>query len=305
MADAQAGIWSVDWLVQNSQRKYPLHEDASITDTTGTMKIPNDFIVDMIWPVHADATVDPTLFHIIGIGVFGTGVTVSIGYNGTIIGSVSIDAATFVRNQTFLIAGTGNFFDSVGKIVIGTLDSIKQFAGSYTFDLANGQLEPTVIKPDVRGVNAIYLKNGTEISDPLQDDLVIQAGERMKIDLVDIPGEPSRIVFNAVDGLNLNAGCECSENQDLPCVKTINGIQPDTDGDFKLLEDECLKLEGISNGIQLTDACAKPCCGCEELQVVQQTLEFMVQQVTSLENQASRLEAAIQTMEINLLSGTQ
>ena len=303
MSGAAQGITSLDWLAENSQRRYPLHEDAGLRDSSNSFSIPNDFIVDLVLMVHADSAIDVTLFHVISIGVFGSGVSISIGYNGTTIGTVAIDTATFTRNKTFLFTGSGSFFDAVGKIVIGTLETVVQSAGFFSFDVANGCLEPSVIRPDIRGVSSVKLQNGTDVSDPIQDDIVLQAGRNFMITLVPppFPGEPSRIVFNAISGEGLNQGCSCDEAADLPCVKTINGILPDNAGNFALLGDDCLTLDAISNGLQLKDECAKPCCGCTELDVLNTTLGTVMTQVLTLENLGSRLEQAIQTLQTNLL----
>lgn len=303
MANGAQGIFNTGWLNGNSLRKYPLHDDATARDLTDSFSIPNDFIVDLIWPVHADGSVDPSLFHIIGIGIFGSGVTVSLGYDNVPIGSVSIDATTFEKNQTFFIHGTGDFFDTVGKITIGTLDTVRDFAGSFAFDVAGGELVPTVVKPDVRGVSAIYLRNGTETSDPIQNDVILQAGQRMVLNVVPgLPGEPDRIIFDAVDGVNLNTGCGCEENADLPCVKTINGILPDFNGNFTLQGDECLVLDEIANGLQMVDECADPCCDCRELNVVIDTMNQIVNQVASFEALMGQMESAISQMQANILA---
>lgn len=303
MAGGAQGIWNVDFLNSNSQRKYPLHDNATLKDTSNTFSIPNDFIVDLLWPVHADGTVNPALFHIIGIGIFGSGVTVSLGYNGESIGSVSIDANNFSRNQSFFISGTGPFFDTVGKITIGSLDTVRKFAGSFLFTVAAGQLVPTVVKPDIRGISALYLRNGNETSDPLQNDIILQGGQRMVLNLVPgLSGEPDRIVFDAIDGVNLNTGCGCEENADLPCIKSVNGVLPDFNGNFTLQGDECLILNEIANGLQMVDECSDPCCDCRELSVVIDQANMMVTQVTSFENLLGQLAAAISTMQANLLA---
>jgi hypothetical protein len=300
-------IWQVEWLNSNSQRKYPLHEDAGVTDTSGSVKIPNDFIVDLLWPVHVDDTVDPEKFHILRIATFGTGVTVSIGYDGTAVGSVSIDSASFTPNQTFFIQGVGDFFDTFGKIIIGSLSNILKLAGSFEFDLANGRLEATVIKPDLRGVNAIYLQNGTDLSAAIQGDVVFQAGRNflMTFDEGDgTPADPHKIVFNAVEGAGLNTECACDEATEGPCIKRINGIEPDGSGDFFISGSECVTLASIANGVQLTDECAKPCCGCAELEIVTNTLKDIVAQINGLEGLALRLETNILQMEFNLINST-
>ena len=300
--NAQA-ILNADWYDENSQRKYPLNEDATALDDSGTFSIPNDLIVDLLWPVQADLSIDPTLFHIAGIAVFGTGIALSLGYDGSVIGMVSIDANSFSRNQTFLIQGTGAFYDTVGKIVIGSLDTVKKLAGAFTFVKNNGvaaRLVPTVIRPDIRGVSALYLKNGDELSGPFQDDIVLMGGQNMLITRqAGVGGEPDRIVFNAISGLNLNEDCQCGENAALPCIRRINGVGPDENGDFTLLEDACLKLQPITNGLQLTDECSQPCCGCNELKVVRDALELMITRAQAAENVMSQLESAIALLQTN------
>jgi hypothetical protein len=296
-------LWNIDWLNANSQRRYPLHDEAGLLDTTGSFKIPNEFLVDLLWPVHADPSIDPTKFHIAAIGIFGTGVTVAIAYDGDVIGSTAIDSTTFARNNAYPILGSGDFHDTVGKIVVGSLEELLKSAGSFQFDLANGRLVPTVIRPDVRGVSAIFVQNGDDLSDPIQDDVILQAGRNFLINYVTgLPGEPNRIVLSAIDGAGLNDDCECNENADLPCIKTINGIEPDGSGDFTLLGDDCLELQTIANGIELVEQCAKPCCGCDELTIVQDALNQLSNGVFSLENLASRLEASLQVISTNLLS---
>lgn len=299
---AGEGVWNVDWLNENSQRRYPLAEDATVFDTSGSFTLPDDFIVDAIIPVHADPSIDPSLFHVAAVNIFGAGVTVALGYNGTIIGSIAIDVASFVRNNSYTISCTSPFFDTIGKIVIGSLDTVLQSAGSFSFDLAGARLVPTVIKPDIRGISAIYIDNNGTLSAPIQNDVVLQAGRNFLINVVSVPGEPDRIVFNAIDGSEMAQGCDCDENSALPCIKTINGIPPDPSGNFTLLGDDCLLLDQIANGIKLNDQCSKPCCGCTELDIVRQTLEFMVTQANSLENLAARLEQELAVTATNLLA---
>lgn len=296
-------IWNIDYLNANSQRKYPLSEEAGLRDTSDSFSLPNDFLVDFLWPIHADATIDPSLFHLAAVGIFGTGVTISIGYDGAVIGNVSIDATTFQRNTTYFVQGAGDFFDTVGKVVVGSLETLLENAGSFQFDVVNGRFEPTVIRPDVRGVSAFYIRNGTDLSEAIQGDIVLQAGTNFLINRVPGPGaEPDRIILSAIDGAGLNQDCDCNENATLPCIQTINGIAPDENGDFALLGDDCLELQAIANGIQLADNCSRPCCGCDELQVVLDAVQTFANQVFALEQLASQIEGRMEMIQTNLLS---
>jgi hypothetical protein len=259
-------------------------------------------IVDLSLPVHPDPTIDFTLIHLLNVSVFGSGLTISLGYNGSPIGSVSIPATGFTRNSVHRIACTGDFFDSVGVITIGDLDDTLKFSGSFTFNVNGGRLEATVLRPEVRGVSSLYVQNGTDISGPFQNDIILQAGRNFLINVIaGIGAEPDRIVFNAIDGTSLDQGCECSEGDDRPCVKTINGIPPDNDGNFQLDGDDCIQLDAISNGLKIVESCATPCCGCDELNIVKTTLESIVQQITSLESLASRIDSAISNLSVNVL----
>lgn len=299
-------IFDVEWLNANSQRKYPLHEECTLRDDSDSITLPDDFLVDMILPVHIDTDVLPENFHVHSVAIFGSGVTLTLGYDGDAIGSVTINTDTFERNKQYIVQGIGDFFDTVGKVVIGSLDNIMLYAGSYTFNPNDAKLAPTVVKPDIRGVSAIYLQNGSDRTSAIQGDVILQAGRNMFISFISAAGteaDPHRIIFNAINGQGLNSTCGCSESSDAPCIETINGIIPDAGtGNFNLLDSECISLESIANGLKITDDCSTPCCGCEELKVVKQTMEHVVSQLNSLENLASRLEGALATLQFNLLS---
>ena len=303
MPPVPSALWNIEWLNENANRRYPVSEAATLQDVSGTFTIPNDFIVDMIWPIHSDPSIDPTLFHIASIGIFGQGVTVSIGYNGTIIANMSVNASSFERNTTYALQGIGNFFDTVGSIIIGNLDNIMKSAGSYVFDVNGARLVPAVIRPDVRGVSALYILNGEDQSGPIQGDVVFQAGTNFNLAYVAGPlGEPDRIVLNAISGSGLNETCSCKEGAALPCINTINQIPPDENGNFTLLGDDCLALHGIAAGIQLTDSCSKPCCDCTELNITLQAAQYLASEVFKMETMISELTASMAVLQTNLLA---
>jgi hypothetical protein len=303
MATAAQGIWDIEWLNANSQRRYPLRDDATRADTNAAMVIPDDFMVDLLWPVQAGTGADPTLFHIYAIDIFGTGVKITLGYDGSPIGETLIDTATFVPNKTYVINGLNDFEDSLGKVVIGTLNSIQAFAGHFEFDAAGAGLQPTVIKPNLRGVNALFLQNGQDISDAIQGDVVFEAGSNFQLNFQRRSGtktDPHVIVLSAIDGTNLNADCECDPQETRQPILTISGIPGDENNDFKLLGSTCVEMTPVGNGLKVENPCSEPCCGCQELEVVHQATETLTGQVHTLINLAAKLEAAIGTLESNL-----
>jgi hypothetical protein len=301
MASQVAGVWSVDWLNANGQRKYPLHDEATSADTTSSIVLPDDFLVDAVVPINPSAAVTPTLFHLYSIRVFAEGITISLGYNGAAIGSATIDKATFSRNTTAYIQGIGDFYDTVAKVVVGSLDNISQLAGQYFFTVSAGRLSPTVVRPFIRGVSSIALRNGEETGDPVTDDIVFEAGRNAQLILDNTPVDYSRIIFNFIEGAGTVVDCDCREGAAAIPILTINGIEPDANGNFVLEDDACLGLTAMTNGLRLEEKCAKPCCGCDELSVVTERLNHMTQQVNALENLASRLETQMSFLQLNSL----
>lgn len=299
-------IWNVEWLNANSQRKYPLRDDATLADTSSTITIPNSLITDFRWPIVANDAIDPTGFYVYSISIFGTGVTIEIGYSGEVVGSVVIDNETFTDNKSFRISGLGDFADTVGTIIIGKLEEVLTLAGTFNFSgpAASGFL-PTTVLMVPKGVSAIYLKNGSDLSDALQNDITIEAGRNFAVSFQErdgTPTDPHVVSLSAIDGAGLNSDCDCSESADRPCIKTIDGVGPDPDTEDFLLEDsDCLKLEGIANGLKIKNECATPCCGCEELEIVNSTLERVVGQVNALASLASAIQAQVANLETNIL----
>jgi hypothetical protein len=267
------------------------------------MVIPDDFMVDLLWPVQAGTGADPTLFHIYAIDIFGTGVKITLGYDGSPIGETLIDTETFTHNRAYVINGLNEFEDSIGKVIIGTLNSIQSYAGHFEFDSAGAGLLPTVIKPNLRGVSAIFLQNGQDVSDAIQGDVVFEAGNNFQLNFQRRGGtkaDPHVIVLSAIDGTNLNADCECDPQETRQPIVTIDGIPGDLNNNFNLLGSTCVQLTTISNGLKIENPCSEPCCGCQELEVIQQATETLTGQVHTLINLAAKLEAAIGTLESNL-----
>lgn len=299
-------IINAEWLDTNARRKYPLSEEATAKDATGSFKLPDDFLVDMVIPVHATLNLDPSKFHILQVAVFGTGVNLTIGYDGSIIATVAIPLAGFVRNTTFFIQGIGDFTDVLGKCTIGSLTTILASGGVYNFTLTGGRLEATVVVPDIRGLTGVRVKTGDTYSSLIQGDIAFEAGENVRIDVGTV-GVVSVLRFSAIDGENTIADCACDAGVAArPSIKTINDVAPDADGNIELTGDDCLKVTPSPDDVPaelqpytvaLTDECSKPCCGCPELEQLVDDQQRVRDEINTLIGVANRLDAAIQAMQ--------
>lgn len=292
-------IINAEWLNQNSLRKYPLSEEALVRDTTDSFGLPDDFLVDAIIPVHATMNLDVSTFQVLRVSIFGTGIVLELGHNGVLLGTATIPVTGFVENSTYFVQGVGDFSDILGKVTIGRLDGVLNSAGVFSFDLANGRIEASVIVPDIRGVDAVQILSGNELGDLLQGDIAFEAGINIRMGLSTFGGV-SVITVDAIDGEGTIADCDC--DGDLasgPGIKTLNGVGPDSEGNVELRGDDCLEPLPVpeENAIDMDDKCSKPCCGCPELEVLAGDQGRMRDQVQTLENLAAQLEGVIAALQ--------
>lgn len=198
-----------------------------------------------------------------------------------------------------------DFHDNAIQLTIGILDSVLvQPAGSWDLDVDAGRILPSVIRPDLRGISTIYIRNGETLSDPIQGDIEIIAGSNCKL-TVGVSDEGYNTVrIDAIEGEGLTDNCECTGAVVGPPIRTINGVKPRSDGNFILVGDSCLEVEAQSdtNTIKLNDRCSEPCCGCQELEVVQQAVADISRKVTTSDGFAARLEAVITQLQNTVLS---
>jgi hypothetical protein len=302
------GNWNLQWLNHNSQRSYPLTERSSKVDTTETVRIPDSFIVALYLPIHAGLNVQTDQFFVNTLLISPTGYAVGIGYfdptteETILVASANIAKATHTANNTYALGGINDFADTIGQIVIGRLDEIDTLpAGLYTFTKAAGELETDTIRPLIRGVSAIRVINGQEISPDIYGDVELVAGTNMRIDYaVNLTSGRPRITLNAISGLNLNATCDCDINNTGECIRCINGVCSD-DGNFTIAGNECINVSASGNGIQLADVCAVPCCGCAELDAIKTQIDRFSDGVSTMQNFVTRLSSEVTQMSLVVL----
>ena len=293
----------ISWLNQNAMRAYPLSEEATRRDTSDSYTLPDNFLVDMILPVNAALNYSPSSFYLSKVTIFGIGITAEISYwTGTVaslVGRVTIDVDTFVDNKTYFLEGQDDFEGVVGKLVIGTLDTLLQQAGAFEFDLAGGRIESSVLVPDIRGITGMRVMDGEDPGELLQGDIAFNPGDNFRITVSDFGGM-TMLTFSAIDGEGTIADCLCEGQTELgDPIRTINSVPPDSLGNINLLGDDCLEITPKADefAVQLTDKCSKPCCGCPELQVLVDDQKRMRDQVQTMENLFAKLDANIAVMQ--------
>lgn len=301
------GLWNQEWLGQNAQRRYPLSDDSSGVDTSGSFRLPGDFLVNLDLPIAAAASADPSRFFLRQIGVYATGVSLLIGYQPVVGTAVDVATAlipgdTFTPNRTYALAGVDDFADTVGTVTIGKLSSLdEQPAGLFTFVLDNARIEPDCVRPQLRGFGGLYVRRGQELLGPFYGDIELVAESNCELTPSVVDGTP-QILISAVEGAGLAEPCVCADaDAAAPPIYRVNNVTPTAAGDLSVIGDDCLQITTFPGGIKIEDACSKPCCGCEELEAITRDLESFGAKFTTLENFLNRLEGSVQQTSLVVL----
>lgn len=295
---------NISWLDHNAARSYPLADDADGEDTTGSFRLPPDFLLELDLPIHAAMDVDPSRFFIKHLGAYSTGYFITVGYqplagDAVDVATCLVPRASHTENRMYALGGVEPFDDTVGKVVIGKLDSIDlESAGFWTFELDQSRLDPDAVRPMIRGISSVVVVNGTEESQRLYGDLVLEAGNNIQLIVSGADSETPTVRIDAINGEGLTEECVC-EGEAAPRspIYTINGIKPRLDGEFTMVSGDCVSFESITNGLRMLNICSKPCCDCADLERITRDLEQFGEQVEAVVAFSNDLRSAVNTMD--------
>jgi hypothetical protein len=281
-----------EWLNINAGRAFPLAENASRLDSSGSVKLPDSLIVAAqisMTPDYAAGT-----FYVSRVGGFPDRVVVTISYldaDGISreIASVVALAVTHTTNTTYPFTGVNSDAVLLGSITLGDLSEAMQAVPGLTdFDATSTPFEVSALFVATPALKALEFYNGSTLIQSFTDIAVLRPGENIRLTRIN----DTTIRIDAIAGENLVSPAECENAEPVPpCIRTINGVAPDENGNFQLEGGSCLDINVQVGTITITDVCAKSCCGCDELEAIVQGLQAVEQQLITLrENSISTIQ---------------
>lgn len=269
---------------ENMHRNYPLVDDASVTDTTGSFKLFTNLMVDMFLCVPNTAGVDLSKFYVSNITVRRFFVDITVGHDdvGPVIGSFrNIDVSAALHTSydfvpaTVDIGGSLNpLYYSTGQVTIGSAQETAQNPGSWSFDYAETPISPTRIAQGLMNVQHI------EADDRLMTGVVtLKEGANVTFDVVSTgtaPDADTTITVNAslsgdvgsVDLLNDTDVLNALIGRYGHPIVTINGLRPDATMNFGIIGEDCTQVDPLDHGVAISNPCARP-CGTEDSVIAQ------------------------------------
>jgi hypothetical protein len=299
-------IFNVGWLPSNAQRPYPLADFASGWDVSGTFRLPDDFLVELVLPVPSGLPVDTGHFHIVSVASYPAGVQLTVGYTDSgeavPVAVAQIPLTGHTEFRSYPLIGIGAFGDVIGLVTIGVFLSLReQPAGLFTFNPTGGQLVASAIRPIPRNVRAIRTNVGGELSDWFTGHIELASGSNFQITPTRQLDGSLELRFDAISGAGLNDDCGCASAPGPP-ILTINQMGPDSNGDFKLTGNACINITTGQGRISVRDTCSEPCCGCAEAEVLGKELATFRDVREELRGFVLRMTAQVESFSNTVLA---
>lgn len=294
-----------EWLNVNSGRAFPLAENASRMDSTGSVRLPDSLIVAA--QINQTASYAAGTFFVSRLIAVPDLVSVTISFfDGEeaprAIATISVPVELHRTNKTYAFVGEGVDEVILGSLTIGALDeTLRTVPGQLSFDVSATPFEVSALFVSTPSLEAVEIYNGTTLLRRHTRVLKLRAGENIRLSYVD--GDPDVIRIDAISGENLINPDTCENAVPVPApIRTINGVPGDSNNNFNLDGSNCLNVDVAPGVITVTDLCSKSCCGCEELEELVAGLQQVEQQLLGLRQQITDTVGLQATMVATLAS---
>jgi hypothetical protein len=298
-----AGTVFTEWLNANSSRNYPIIENLSREDVLGAFIIPNDLIVAL--QVNFSRDYVNGSFFIKEITSSSSSCSIGIGYvtNGStaseLISIVTIDYNNHSPYQYYSFVGQGEHFPIVGYICISSFEELKSAGfGKFEFSPSTTAIEPNCLFVSIPALKSVEIYSGSSLVHVATDVLRLKAGENIRLTYEG--GDEKAIRIDAINGENVKTPDECANNPFVRprCIQTINGIGPDTNGNFTIFGSECIGIDPEQYGISIHDLCSQSCCGCDDLE----ELVFALDTLKAREDEFKTMMDIVQQQQAELIA---
>jgi hypothetical protein len=315
-----ADTLGTSWLNANSLRNYPLSQMATGVATDSSFSIPDNLLLDMKLAIpfiansaESISAINPSKFYISSIKVYPQGFIFFVGcdLNPQIAVSEPVSFSNAQEYDTVAVRGifkpisaSGQYFDFsqvYGFAVIGDVSSLKTVTGDIPFDINGARLESSVISYGPRRISGIKVFSDSSTSSLLTGQVILASSTNHRMTLTST-ADAHTITMSAINDDDMQEDCGCNDIQLGDCIRTINGVAPDSSGNIDILGGDCIEITPGGSSLTIKDTCAQPCCGCEELNALVTDVTGLTSQLTLLQSKIELLNGAISTLQDTCLA---
>jgi len=315
----------LEWLNQNRHRNYPLADGVSAT-SADDRTLPTSFLVDLSLDIPPLSVFESGTFYISELTPLKEGFIVNICHKGdknssalTIFRSVPIryDFAapdTDIESHRIVLPVTEEALQEYPELeqancraIIGSCDGISNIIGA-TFSPEATRLHSLVIHKGYAGLSRVIVVDSDGVEHTVTGDLIMTTGRGIQLTAtgngVEISESPISLEEQEADSEYHTLDDVLSaifEKLGIP-ITSINGLAPDTDGNFYITGLDCTDINAVGNGLTISNPCAKPCCPPDTSTDVATALKALEDAKNRLINYHEALLNNLQTMQSRLAS---
>jgi hypothetical protein len=274
---------NLDYLNLNSLRNYPIKDGCSRVSNDGLFTIPNTLIVDIALCAPGNDTLS---LYISRITCSSSNLMIEIFADTVgVFGKFNITLPSTDYNTDYVMQAGEAFPSATGMITIGTTEDLSGLPfGDFIFSSTSTPLLMKVYSPTNTGLSWINFTDNKGNTNTVTGYVKMQGNSNIQFrNVSDV------IYMDAGENIGLNKTCTTPPNP----ILTINGIAPDSNGNFTLIPDLCVTIEPAQYGLVITDSCGKPCVGCTEISTLTDHLNSLESSVLEIKNFTENLQAAI------------
>lgn len=315
---------ALDWCDQNMHTSYPIVGSATAKSTTGVY-LPQSLVVDFQLVIprldDADAT---SRFYIESVFTQSSNCYIQIGYKsakeGAFTCAVTDPFSLELRNTADLEERTINLSPNLssipdtykglktltGYIIIGSCIDVDALL-PLNFEYSATALLNLRVYQQLDGINSITVIDKDGNSTVCTNDITLEAGDGLDFETVESTDEDGQPCFTITikqadteELTTLEDVFNTVEAYKGTAIRRINGIGPDSEGNFSITTGDCLTLETAGNGLTLSNPCSKPCCDETSISDVQSALQSIEQAQTRLETEYQNIATNINSMQYRL-----
>lgn len=294
------GYRNLELLAHNESRNYPLIPSAIGTSEDSLFTLPTSTLVELVVDLPWDRDVDPGSLFVQKVQNLPEYLAITIAYasSDNIIGTFRVSRDGYQKYETVRLATEPDWADAAGMATFGELPlNANTPIGTFTFTPAATRLEVQCVRPSANsGLAGIQVESEGITSLVAHGIVKLRTVNNMKARVEQTGEGVFDIWLDAISGAGIDPECDCEGSVGNP-IRTIQQISPDASGNFDIVGTKCLEVSGRTNGLQVTNPCSDPCCGCEEAETLTQLLTPLGQQINDLAGQMQRLQLAIRQLE--------
>ena len=301
-------VETLDWVSTRATQSFPLADNVSGMSTQG-IQLPDQFLLDMkinIPYTTEQSQLDSSKFHIKQVRQHGNLLSVIVGYDGT----ECLIASGIPKNITIASTMAARFF-ILSPLVADSSSQLSKLSGSisvgvttnFAFGLLSFTLQTAQINPFC--VSFININPG-EIEPDLKS--VTINGRTYTQDLTVVLGQGLVVTQGAQNTVNIDISDQylkqlvrayIAQNYGDP-IKTINGVSPNSVGNFRLIGADCVDVKTVQGVITISNPCSKPCCTSQNTQALAASLQVIKKQQDVLTEYYVNMTNNINYMQSNL-----